>query len=112
MNRYLNTYNTYESRLQFLLNDGYDWSEATEIAGDEDLFNEEIFGEKKQITNFIDSAVMLNNLKNNKVGTLKNESKQNHKPKYINENGENMLVLQLLFWIPMLTWIIVLFMFD
>ena len=53
MNRYLNTYDTYESRLQSLLDDGYDFMEASEIASDEDLFNQEVFGELENINSSI-----------------------------------------------------------
>ena len=99
MNRYLNTYDTYESRLQVLLDDGYDWSEATEIAGDEDLFNQEIFGELKNIN----SSIKINK---------KMADDQRERKNHTNVNGENTFILQLCFWIPLIIWIIVLLVFD
>ena len=99
MNRYLNTYDTYESRLQNLLDDGYDFMEASDIASDEDLFNQEVFGELENIN----SSIKINK----KMADDQRENK-----KYKNANGENTFILQLCFWIPMIIWIIVLFVFD
>ena len=96
MNRYLNTYDTYESRLQSLLDDGYDFMEASDIANDEELFNQEVFGENENI----------------KINNKKMADDQRERKNHTNINGENTLILQLCFWIPMIIWIIVLFVFD
>ena len=96
MNRYLNTYDTYESRLQSLLDDGYDFMEASDIANDEELFNQEVFGENENI----------------KINNKKMADDQRERKNCKNINGENTFILQLCFWVPMIIWIIVLFVFD
>ena len=103
MNRYLNSYDTYESRLQSLLDDGYDFMEASELASDEELFNQEVFGEFGDLRN-INSSIKINN--------KKMADDQRERKNYKNVNGENTFILQLCFWIPMIIWIIVLFVFD
>lgn len=105
-NRYLNSYDTYESRLQALLDNGYEFEEATELAYYEDNFNNEFFTENTntQEQDFLNGIVTIKTKKINNKNTVDDQRKKKNILLQKNENSENITLLTIIFFTAIFSW--------